>query len=820
MPNPADDAYSFYPAMARSMAGFGVPSSQQYMASMPMQPRDYMHSSNRFLGNSAYSPLGIMNSGSPLLDIGGNMALQGMLGDNFMRTRPLSSVGVPDLDFFRGRVRMSEMQNNLESQIQNLNSPYLVPRIGAAAAGNMFIQRGFDSVFNLGGSQMGAFQTLHGGMGHRMGGTLAEQASSSFSALKQMNEFFTKTSEGEFGVPRNSGELDFRRTYGLDRVQLAESIDAGARYGIGGLSQEKFAKAVKSGTAGQMMKDNARVFSAGQQVFGRDKSMEELAQLMTQSVDGFQGLDANKATDLLHKVQATSRAVGISTKAFAEYSQMMSQMYNAVGAGGSSSSDFIMRGAMNARTATDAGRRTGDAGLSDANKNLEAAGRNMLDAANSPALRRAQGLASIAANLSPEQRASIRIRGVGTLADLTMPGGKMQKILDSGDSAALINMLDAVDSGMESNPYLNRGALTRRGKNLSSQDREDAAKLMDFTNASSFNGLAARNDLVKSMATDGSIDADILASMGPGGLSSLMGKMDSLKQGSSYDSVREELETGKAGMNLNKEQRDRLAAQFSYQVREQTNNVNYLKGWGFQSRDDFNVEFAKTSDNGIRATTEGRDEVSGDVVRQKFIQHLSGDVMRPLNIAPEAISAILNIAGDIESGAISMRSITGEDGTTIDKNKLSQLGMKQLNSVLKVNETRALMSVIESGAFGEAKVQGDAAYQKELGVSRDRGKAEAARDRAIQQKAEEVFEKISKEASPNAATSPATADAAASGKKGGGSDTVASSVKLLEQTVATQVQQLDVLKEIRDRLPGLDPNPTNIPNLSAKQRPV
>jgi hypothetical protein len=611
MPPPAvDDAYSFYPAMAQTMAGFGAPQSPYYMASQPLQPRDYMHSSNRFLGNSAYSPPGGINTGNQFADLAGNLILQSLLKDDFMRARPFSQVGVPDLDFFRGRVRMSEMQNNLEAQIQNLNAPYLTRTVGPAAAGNLHGQRFFDTAFNLGGSQMGAFQILHGGLGHRMGGTLSDQANASFSALQQMNNFFTRTTEGELGVPRNMGDMDFRRSYGLDRVELANSIDAAARYGIGGMSQSKFADAVKNGTAGTMMKDNARVFSAAQGVFGRDKSMEELAQMMTQAIDGFQGLDANKATDLLHKVQATSRAIGISTKAFAESAQMMNQMYQSVGAGGSSASDFIMRGAMNAGVATDLGRRTGDTGLSDANRNMDAAGRNMLDAANSPALRRAQGLAAIAANLSPEQRASIRIRGVGTLADLVAPGGKLQNVLNSGDSAALTSMLDAVDSGMEDNPYLNRGSLTRRGRNLSSQDMEDASRLMDFSGAAAFNGRGLRTDILKSMVTSGAIDADILRTMGPKGLSQLMDKMDSFKEGGSYQSVLDELETGASGMNLSQAQRERLAAQFSYQFREQTNNTNYLKQWGFQSRDDANVGFAGTGASGRRATARGVARVS------------------------------------------------------------------------------------------------------------------------------------------------------------------------------------------------------------------
>jgi hypothetical protein len=452
----SQDSYSYYPAsqpqMAGQMAGLG-PSYMPYMG-QPTGQRDYMHSSNRNFASSAWSAPGALNTGNQLLDVGGAMLMQMFMGqDTFNNMRPMSKVGYSDLDYMRSRSRMTDMQSSvpggssLEQRIYNQNLPYLAPRSGLAAGSNIG-QRIFDAV-NPSGSQMAAFQTLYTGLGNRMGGGELGRSAGAEKALGQMNEFFMAKTGSD------KGGLDFKETYGFDRVQLAEQVDAGSRYGVGGMSSGKFARAIKDGTAGKLMQDNAKVYSAAQGVFGKDKSMEELSQLMTKTMDGFQGLDANKATDLLHKVQATARAVGISSEAFSEYSQMLNQVYKSVGAGGSSVSGHIMHSAMNASAATEVGRKTGDAQLGDMSQNMDSSARNTLDAVNSPALRRAQAFGSIYANLSEAQRAGISVRGVGSMTEIR---GQIQKAINTGDGGRLVDLLNAFDQNINDNGIIGKNA--------------------------------------------------------------------------------------------------------------------------------------------------------------------------------------------------------------------------------------------------------------------------------------------------------------------------------------------------------------------------
>ena len=268
------DNYSYYQSsqqqMAGQMPGFAPQPYLPYMGAP--QSRDYMHSSNRYFASSAWAAPGGFNTGNQLLDMGGMIAMQMMLGQETLNNiRPLSKVGYSDLDYIRSRSRMTDMQSpgvggtSLEQRIYNQNLPYLAPRSGLAA-GSLFGQRIFDAV-NPSGSQMAAFQTLHAGLGNRMGGGEFGRSSGAERALDQMNQFFMAKSGPD------KGGLDFKETYGFDRVQLAEQIDAGSRYGIGGMSAGKFARSINDGTAGKVMKDNAKMFSAAQGVFGKDKSM-------------------------------------------------------------------------------------------------------------------------------------------------------------------------------------------------------------------------------------------------------------------------------------------------------------------------------------------------------------------------------------------------------------------------------------------------------------------------------------------------------------------------------------------------------------------
>lgn len=797
-----------------------------------MAPRDYMHSSNRHYASSMWTAPGGLNTGNQLVDIGGALALQMALGqETFNNMRPMSKVGVSDLDYTRSRSRMQQMQGSpdaggttLEQRIYNQNLPYLAPRSGFAA-GNSFAQRIYDTL-NQGGSQMGAFQTLYTGVGSRMGGGEAGRSLGAERALEQMNAHFMSTSGFD------KGGLDYKKSYGFNRVEIAEQIDAGSRYGIAGMSQSKFARAVKDGRGGEMMEESARVFSAAQGVFGKDKSMEELSQLMTRSIDGFQGMDANKATDLLHKIQATSRAVGISTEAFSEYSEMLNQIYKSVGAGGASASGHIMNSAMAASAATEVGRSTGDAQLGDMSKNMDAMGRNTLDAVNSPALRRAQAFGSIYANLSNEQRIGIGVKGVGSLAEMK---GQIQNAIDTGDGNRLVELLDSFDKNIDDNNIIGKNASSNRARNLSDRDRDDSSRFLDLKGAGALNAEAMKRDMAKQLSLKG-LDASIVAKMGgEKGLYSMLDKLGSFEAIGSRDQVLDALNNSKAGLNLSDDEKSLMASQFANQARGLTNNVNYQRTFGFQSNLDANVGFA----SGSRAGREqlGRDEksVSSDVIQQKLMAGISGDALRPFKMGEEATKLILGVMGDIESGRLNKNLVTNENGE-FDMGKLNEYTKGKFGDVFKNNSFAAFKRITAETADNEGfEKEVNQAYKDEFSKSGDKTKATKAADDVIQKRAMELKKRLDKESdaaadagknrdnASNSAKSAVTGAAAVGGDGAAIGQGVAAALKealapALEKVPGTLANIEASLKELVSRTPVIGGPGGSNPPVKAKRK--
>lgn len=706
-------------------AGWGGHSSPAYQASMPL-PRDYMSRGNAYAGNSAYAPPGGINFGSPLMNVVGGMAINSMFGPN---VRPFTKPDMPDMDYLRSKLRSNEALGR-SKDIYGLDTRYLSGAVGPGLAGNNLFQNAFDMI-NPGGSQKGAFDMIYGRMGTSFGGDMKSQADKSFSALKQMNdEFRIKTGP-------NADSFDFNKSYGMDREQLADALDAGTRYGIGGLSGKKVAAAERSGRFGDVVKDNAKVFSAAQQVFGKDKGMDELAQLMTKSIDGFQGLDSNKATDLLNKLQSTSRAVNISTKAFAEYSEMFNELYKATKMGGATASGQIMDSAMQAKVATDLGRATGDAGLSDQNATMESSGRNQLDLMRSPTMRKAQALAAKVANMTDSQAASVDVEGVGNLGDL-FKSGRFEKLLQSGDTVELERVLGAVNKS--DNSLLGGvGSLDRRAANLSDADRADAAKMADFSQAGDFNGRNMRKRLARNLATGGKIDKDLIEKIGgEEGLSSVMDEFGSFQEATSQKDVLNKLREVRP--DLPEEDLQKLATQMSGELRDQTNNERGLKQFGYGSRQDANTAFARSSKSGQKALEESRQQVRKDEGIQAYLQELSGSSLKDLGIR-EGAGVLLDVMKDLNGKEGGMDSIKDEEGK-FSLPKLMEVAKKAGKKITKTGEMKVLLDSLNQDNLDEIAAVGDNAYQTSLDQGDGLDLAERKRMDVIRAQAAPIVEKF------------------------------------------------------------------------------
>ena len=795
----SDDAFNFYNEF-RGQVGtyFGAPPSPQYQSQRPsgdFSSAGYSHWGNR---NFA-SPVGIQSE-NPLVGILGNMLLQRAFGTDASYMRPMGDSWMSSLDFVEGRHRAAQAQEMMKD-LHALNSDYLTPRVGNAGY-NMGAQMLFDAM-NPGGSQVMAFNQLYSNQGRLFGSDSEKQRLGAYNSLLQMNDAFIQE-DGE-----NKGGWDFKKAYGFDRNETAAAIDVAIRRGIGGLNQSAFADAVDNGEAGNMMVGNNRLFAAAREVFGRDKSVEQLGELISNATDGLSGLDAGKTTELLQRIQATAKVVDISTQAFTEYSNLLKEMYRSVGITGASVPDNVMRSAKDARIATEMGRQTGDSTMGNLNDNLEAAGRNRLNLMRSGGMRQAKALAAIAANLTDEQKAAVQIKGMGSLADVMKEGGVFQKALQDGDSETLQRIINAANQS--GSPYFGKGAVANKARNLSEEDDRLANTVFDFSKTGEIQGKSLRKSLSKGLA--GSLDKGIMSKIGQEGLDKILGQLDSFSEAGDRKKVLEVIQKQLGGLGLTTKEQEDLASQFAIDASTRLSNKTTLGRFGFKSRLDANIAFARTGEKGMKQAEIDDAEQAKIIKRQEFLAEISGDVMRPFDMK-ELGGMALNLFKDIQNGTIKGEEIMGKDGKW-DIQKIMEISKRYVRGGLKIDETRAMMRAASQDTMNEALDAGQGAYDKTIKDGGTEDEAKEARRVAMRKKIKEAYEAeldektkadaakragdvIDEEGSPSASTTkkPGSLDGSSGDQR---------SEERVERLVAASEKTVNLLATISEKLPGKDP---------------
>jgi hypothetical protein len=797
MPEPSthDEAFNFYNGVQAQIGSyFGAPPSPQFQSYRPVG--DFSSQAYQHWGNRNFAPAMGIPSENPLIGVLGNMLLQKAFGADLANMRPIGQDWMSSLDFVEGRFRAAQSQNMMKD-LHGLNAEYLAPRVGQAGY-NMGAQMLFDAM-NPGGSQVQAFNQLYSGQGRAFGLDSEKQRLGAYNSLLQMNEAFVQES-GE-----NKGGWDFRKAYGFDRNETAAAIDVAMRRGIGGINQEAFADAINENRGGDMMVKNNRLFAAAREVFGRDKSVEQLGELISNATDGLAGLDAGKTTELLQKIQATSKVIDISTQAFTEYSNLLKDMYRSVGITGASVPDNVMRSAKDARIATEMGRQTGDSTMGNLNDAMEAAGRNRLNLMRSGGMRQAKALAAITANLTDEQKASVQIKGMGSLADVMKEGGIFQQALKSGDSETLQRIINAANQS--GSPYFGKGAVANKARNLSEEDERLANTVVDFSKTGEVQGMSLRRAVAKGMA--GSLDKGIMAKIGKEGLDKIMGKLDSFSEAGDRNKVLDVIKNQLGGLGLSEKEQQDLASQFSIDASTRLSNKATLARFGFKSRLDANVAFARTGEKGQQQATELDAEQAKVVQRQQYLAEISGDVMRPFD-AKELGGMALNLFRDIQNGTIKDEDIMGPDGKW-DVAKIMELSKNYIKGGLKIDETRAMMKAASESTMNEAIEAGQTAYDKTIKDGGTEDDAQKARRTAMRLKVQQIYEsELDEKTKSGAAQKSGEAvdkDDPASqpgskrgGSSGGTADSTLSSEKM-DKMIQTAERTNQLLAAISEKLP-------------------
>lgn len=717
-----EEPYNFFGAMAAQIGShYGAQTSGQYQSS---RPGDFSSMAARDQGSRGFSNTMALQTQSPLLNIFGGMALQKAFGQDLQNIRPFSS-NMSGQDFVESRQRAMQSQA-MTKDILQLNAPYLSSRIGNAG-NNMGAQMALDAL-NPAGSQLQAFNQIYANQGRGFGSTEQQKSEGAFNTVLQMKGAF----EQESGP--NKGGWDFRKSYGFDYNQTAEGGDVSIRRGIGkNMTTENFAAAVNRGEGGTMLKENNRMFQAAGDLFGKDKSMDQLGELVTGAIEGVNQLESGQVAELLQKIKATTKTVDMSSEAFVEYSNLLKEMYRSVGITGPAVTGHVLSSISSAKVATNIGRETGDAALGDYNKNLEASGLNKMRLTKSQGMKEIKAVAAIASKMTDEQMTSVQINGMGTMSQVMQ---SYKKALDEGDTDTLSNIATAVNESK--NDFFKAGKVTGMAREWGADDDAAASKVYDFDKVGDLQGGKFRKFVAKGIA--GNIDKDIMAKIGQGGFDKIMDEISSPAEAQDRARISEIMTKKFNGMGLTQQEQDKFSTQFAMNAEER---LDQHKRFGYENKTQSGMAFASGSRSGKEQTAKMRQQIESSQKQSKYMAEISGDVMRPFG-EKEAMKEALNVAMELQNGTIDGKSVMDKEGKW-DVGKFTDLVKARTKGVLKISETKDMMKAAMALSSPESITEVEKAGEDASGQAQQNGanpeEVEKIRDEAKRNKINEIYKK-------------------------------------------------------------------------------
>jgi len=608
-------------------SGYGAPNSPAYQA---YSPRDLLERSRTYGGNSSFAPPMGFQFGNPLMNMGMDMAARALLGnEGYSRMAPLSSVNMPAMDYMRSRERSLFARNALYSDQEGKAALFPEDDFKKAFPGisDMRIAAQLYDQVLPGGSRIAAFNSAYGRLGTTFGGSIQDQGRAALGFFKQMDQQFSGDGLGN--------HWDRMASYGMDRAEVVDAMDSGLRSGLGGVSRESFRNAAASGQAGGMLQKNTEMFAAAREIFGKDKSMDELAKAMTSIVDGASSLSPEKMTSVLTKIQSTARAVNISTQALAEYGTMFDQISKSQGLGGGGvNTAAFLQSVQSSDTVTELGRQSHDVYLADAGQNRRSADNASMSVRGSFAYRNLSSFGAIMANMSDSQRASVSFSG----SKITGTGmvDAIRKAYSSGDAAEIDRLSRMVTTQLNDNGLISSNAVLQGAQNNSKRTQTLAADFLGTPDALAIQGSNIRNEVLDMMSTDLSGGSALNAGFGgkkgltafakamgndPAAMASQARVLETMQQYAKMPGGDSRFATKSL-----KELED-LAGQFSETFNRTTEGVGLLGRTGAANAEEIRAGLAGASDAAIQKNEEAAAQGRRDDSETEYMRGIAGDVL-------------------------------------------------------------------------------------------------------------------------------------------------------------------------------------------------
>jgi len=632
-PSYYDPVSSSLPNMFPGQA-FGSRHMPAYVASVPT-PRDFMSRDSGYVGNSAFSaPLGI-GFGNQMM----NFAMQGMVmpmlasavGLDYQKMiqnlAPIAPPNMPFSDWMDSRRRYDAFSRP-EIRQQVLGNAYSWDALGTY---NTLVQDFWDSSFNPAGSSMQTAQSIYGRFGASFEGDHSRKLDRALQMYNNLNDSFSSSNAA------GQKFFDFNKSFGFDRPQLVDMLDTAMRRGVGGLSFGNIEQmASDPATFKEKSGEIAKFMSAAQDIFGRDKGFDELTSLVGKALANFQTVDSTRATDLLQKIQATSRALNISGDAMAEYVAMFNDLDRSLGGAGVGNTMQSLRAAGQGSTIAAVQREQGGT-LTDQNEAMVVAAQMGAGATNSYYGKWSLGFASSFSRLSDSQK-SMKTKDGRTINEVMED---YKRAWNSGDVNAIAAEQAKAERALAGSSVLSAEDLRAGASRLTRGDRAAAERFMDE------NGFASAGEALQIGAYRKSIKENIAGRFDQDGSRALLdryGGMSVIEKLMASDLGTEGLknrgEVAKEikrmfGNRISVSDAEKLGGSFAAQFEQEHREAN-VKGKIFSDAGDGESAFdavialgsnrAKSLDAGIDSR---RQSAEIDIV---LGQRIKGSIMKGINL--------------------------------------------------------------------------------------------------------------------------------------------------------------------------------------------
>ena len=189
------------------------------------------------------------------------------------------------------------------------------------------------------------------------------------------------------------------------------------------------------------------------EIFGYDKSDDELIRSTSETIDGFQQMEPAAASAIFGKVMAVSQTISMSTKdvtACIRIYNRMAKQQGLDGYGGQNTKEAIKL-LCSAKVLQELGRQHGDADMSDLNQNLNDEFVTNLGWRNSTTNKQIIGLGAMLGNLNESQSKRATLNGVTingrSIRNLAEAKKLMQEMADQGAYEDIGNLSNQLSAG-------------------------------------------------------------------------------------------------------------------------------------------------------------------------------------------------------------------------------------------------------------------------------------------------------------------------------------------------------------------------------------